>query len=122
MGWQMSGGPACATAARHSTAAISARENLGERICLHVMDFLISFRIVSAFGRLDASNDKAVNKGLANCRNQCRFKSAEIRDSSGSWLAKEWPSEWRLPESQWLEQHRTATSSLPGLDGSDQTR
>src|SRR6266404_1332683 len=61
MAWQMSGGPAWATAAKHNTAAISAMANRGERICWGVMDFLISFRIVSTFRRLDVHKRRAVN-------------------------------------------------------------
>src|SRR6266581_4764355 len=39
MVWQMRGGPACATLAKHSTAVASAIANLGERICRGVIGF-----------------------------------------------------------------------------------
>src|SRR6266478_549785 len=61
MAWQMSGGPARATAAKHSSAAISAMANRGERISWDVMDFLVSFRIVSTLRRQDALKGRAVN-------------------------------------------------------------
>src|SRR6266478_10121458 len=61
MAWQMSGGPARATAAKHSSAAISAMANRGERISWDVMDFLVSFRIVSTLRKQDALKGRAVN-------------------------------------------------------------
>src|SRR6267378_3156218 len=65
MVWQMSGGPAWATAAEHRTVAISAMANRGERICWDVMDFLVSFRIVSTYMRQDVQKRGAVNRGAS---------------------------------------------------------
>jgi hypothetical protein len=66
MVWQMSGGPACATFAKHNTAATRTMANRGERICWSFMDFLISFRIVSTFRRQDAVSRTAVNNITLN--------------------------------------------------------
>jgi hypothetical protein len=63
MVWQMSGGPACAEAARRKSVAKMPRENLSERKLKSFMIVVISFRVTSRFDGQDAKEETGVNNG-----------------------------------------------------------
>src|SRR6266571_1248590 len=71
MVWQMRGGPAWATLAKHSTAAASAIANRGERICRGVIGFESPFESFRPSGDKTLEDEGLLTTGAAGLGLHC---------------------------------------------------